>query len=97
RDAFSAGWGGAAAVTFVQCLAPADVLRCRARARAQDPGRISDAGTEVVERERDRFEPIDEAPARAHLAVRTDRDVEAVLADVLALLDLRLADGAKGG
>jgi uncharacterized protein len=92
RDAFTAGWDAAAPVTFVQCLAPADVLHRRALAREADPARVSDAGAEVVDRERDRFEPLDEAPAAAHLVLRTDRALGAILADTVALLDVRLGD-----
>jgi hypothetical protein len=36
------------------------------------------------------WEPLDEVAADAHLTLRTDRDVAAVLADVVALLDQRL-------
>jgi aminoglycoside phosphotransferase family enzyme/predicted kinase len=90
RDAFRVGWGGAAPVTFVQCVAPAEVLALRARTREQDPARISDAGIDVVQHELARFEPLDEADPSHHLLLRTDRGAEAAIADLLALLDLRL-------
>ena len=97
RDAFTAGWDDAAPFTFVQCVAPADVVHRRALAREADPDRISDADAEVVDRERDRFEPLDEAPAAAHFVLRTDRSVDAILADTVALLDVRLGDVALAG
>ncbi len=78
-------------MTFVQCVAPAEVLRLRALARERDPARISpDAGIEVVGHELARFEPLDEVDPSQHLVLRTDRrDAEAAIADLLALLDLR--------
>ena len=94
RDAFREGWAGAAPVTFVQCVAPVEVLRLRALAREHDPARISDAGLDVVEHELSRFEPLDDADPSHHLLLRTDRDAQATVADLLALLDLRLADDA---
>jgi uncharacterized protein len=90
RDAFREGWAGAAPVTFVQCVAPAEVLARRARVRERDPARISDAGIDVVRHELARFEPLDEADPSHHLLLRTDRGAEAAIADLLALLDLRL-------
>lgn len=94
RDAFREGWADAAPVTFVQCVAPAEVLRRRALARERDPVRISDAGIEVVGRELARFEPLDEVDPSHHLVLRTDRTAEAAIADLLALLDLRLVGDA---
>jgi aminoglycoside phosphotransferase family enzyme/predicted kinase len=91
RDAFAEGRGPTGSLTFVQCLASAEVLRCRAVAREHDPHRASDATPDVVERERRRFDPLDDANPAGHLVLRTDRDTGAVLADLVALLDLRLA------
>ncbi len=96
RDAFSEGWADAAPIIFAQCVAPADVLRCRAVARDADLREISDATLEVVERERERFEALSEVAASRHLVLRTDRDTDAIIADLLALLDLRL-EGAPAG
>ena len=94
RDAFREGWAGAASVTFVQCVAPAEVLRLRALARDRDPSRVSDAGIEVVGHELARFDPLDEVDPSHHLLVRTDRGAEVAIADLLALLDLRLVGDA---
>ena len=90
REAFTRGWADAGPLIFAQCMAPADVLRRRAAARDADPSEISDATLEVVERERDRFESLTEVPASRHLVLRTDRETDAVVGDLLALLDLRL-------
>jgi uncharacterized protein len=94
RDAFREGWAGAAPVTFVQCVAPAEVLRLRALAREHDPARLSDAGIEVVQHELGRFEALDEADPSHHLLLRTDRGAQLAIADLLALLDLRLVGDA---
>jgi hypothetical protein len=51
---------------------------------------LSDADLEVVMRERSTWEPFDEIPASAHLALRTDRPLEEIIEDVRAMLDRRL-------
>jgi uncharacterized protein len=89
RDAFYDAFGDAAPLLFVQCQAPAHVLARRAEARERDPARVSDADLEVVLRERDAWEPLGEIPADACLTLRTDRGVEATLADLTALVDQR--------
>jgi aminoglycoside phosphotransferase family enzyme/predicted kinase len=90
RAAFADGFADAAPLVFVQCTAPAAVLAQRAAQRQRDPERISDATPEIVERESERWQPLDEVPAASHLILRTDRAVEAVADDVIALLDERL-------
>ena len=92
RQAFANGFGTAAPVVFIECQAPRSVLARRAARRADDPARISDAGVGVALREQRAWEPLDEVPAGAHIAIRTDRDVEQVVGDTLALLDRRLLD-----
>ena len=77
---------------FIECQAPGPVLAQRAADREHDPNRVSDAGLAVVLREQSTWEPLDEVPGRAHLIVRTDRPVEELTADVLALLDRRLGE-----
>jgi len=89
RGAFYDAFGDAAPLLFVQCEAPAHVLARRAEARERDPARVSDADLEVVLRERDAWEPLGEIPADACLTLRTDRGVEATLADLTALVDQR--------
>ena len=90
RDAFAHAFGGPAPLLFVECLAPADVLVERARAREHDPDRVSDADVEIVVRERDSWEPLDELAPVDHIALRTDRPVDGIAGDLGALLDQRL-------
>jgi aminoglycoside phosphotransferase family enzyme/predicted kinase len=92
RDAFRAGLGDCGApVLFARCLAPAPLLLERARLRQSRPGRVSDAGPEVVESQIGRFEPLDEVPEGLRAEVRTDRDRGAQLLDLESLLDVTLA------
>jgi len=91
RDAFAAAFDGAAPLVFVECEAPVDVLRERAMRRERDPTRVSDATVEVVIRERSSWEPLDEVPPGDHLCIRTDRPIDRISAELIALLDLRLA------
>jgi aminoglycoside phosphotransferase family enzyme/predicted kinase len=83
--------GDAAEVVFAECLVSAAVLAERARRREQDPERVSDATAAIAQRLRDSWEPFDDVPPDAHLAVRADRPVDAVVGDVLALLDERVS------
>jgi predicted kinase len=53
---------------------------------------VSDADARVVRAELERWEPLDEVEPDAHLALRTDRRLEQITADVLALLDQRLLE-----
>ncbi len=92
RRAFTAALGAQPQVVFIECQAPGAVLAWRAAHREHDRDRVSDAGLAIVLRERSRWEPLDEVPASAHLTVRSDRPVEQITADVLALLDRRLAE-----
>ena len=92
RRAFTAALGTVRQVVFIECQAPGSVLAERAEQRKHDRDRVSDAGLAVVLREQSRWDALDEVPASAHLTVRTDRPVEQITADVLALLDRRLAE-----
>lgn len=92
RRQFTAALGALRQVVFIECQAPAPVLAKRAAHREHDRDRVSDAGLAVVVREQSRWEALDEVPASAHLALRTDRPVAQISADVLALLDRRLAE-----
>jgi uncharacterized protein len=91
RQAFASAFATAAPKLYIECQAPLAVLAERARRRAADPHRVSDADATVALREQQAWEPLDEVPASRHLVLRTDRPVEETLADVLALLDGRLA------
>ena len=91
RQAFAAALGAAVRLVFIECQAPRAILAERAARRERDPHRVSDADAAVVMREQQSWEPLDEVPANAHLALRTDRRLEDIMSDVLALLDSRLA------
>jgi uncharacterized protein len=93
RRAFAAAAGATGTPTlFIECQAARAVLAERAARRETSPRRVSDADAAVVRREQQTWEPLDEVPASAHLALRTDRPLDHVLGDVLALLDRRLLD-----
>jgi aminoglycoside phosphotransferase family enzyme/predicted kinase len=92
REAFASAFGEVHPTIFCECRAPIDVLRRRARARLADPQRVSDAGPALAARLAERFEPLetDIAPQN-HLIVRSDRPVARLVADIVAMLDSRLA------
>jgi hypothetical protein len=90
RAAFSAACDAAA--VFVECVAPAAVREARAAGRQQDPQAVSDATVAVVGDEALSWAPLDELDARRHVIVRTDRPVEAALADLSAALEQRLGE-----
>jgi aminoglycoside phosphotransferase family enzyme/predicted kinase len=94
REAFASGLDAAVPRLFIECVVPRTLLAERAARRERDPGRVPDADLKVVIRELDTWEPLDEVPARAHLMVRTDRPIEEMVGDVLALLDRRLQEAA---
>jgi uncharacterized protein len=91
RRAFARSLDVGGPIVFVECQAPRAVRVERARRRQHDPHRVSDAGVDVVSGETETWETLDEVPGAAHLALRTDRPSEDVVADVLSLLDQRLA------
>jgi aminoglycoside phosphotransferase family enzyme/predicted kinase len=88
RDAFRAALGDAAPVLFVECRAPADVLLGRARARS---GGVSDAGVDVVRAQLRDADPLDEIEPEAHVMVRSDRSVDAVVGAIADAVDARAA------
>ena len=94
RQTFASALGAAVPLLFIECQAPRAVLAERAARRECDPGRVSDADAGVVRSELESWEPLDDVPATVHLALRTDRCLEHIVADVLALLDRRLLGGA---
>jgi aminoglycoside phosphotransferase family enzyme/predicted kinase len=91
RRVFMTAFAEAAPVVFIECRAPVSVLAERASRRAREPDRVSDADVGIAVLEQQAWEPLDEVPASRHLVLRTDRPVEETLAEVLALLDGRLA------
>jgi len=94
RDAFAAAYSETGPrPVFIECRAPAAVVSERARRRELEPGRISDATTEIALRQLGEFEPLDEIDSGRHLIVRTDREPLTVVDAVEAALDARLARG----
>jgi predicted kinase len=75
---------------FLECEAPRAVLLKRAARRTRSHNRVSDADVAIVMRERQAWDPLDEVAASAHVALRTDRSIDEIVGDVLALLDRRL-------
>lgn len=90
RSSFASSFVAGAPVLFVECQVPLHALAARADARRHGEHDASDAGPEVVLRERRAWEPLDEIEAAAHLVLRTDRAAGETLAELTALLDLRL-------
>ena len=87
--------GDDAALTWVWCSAPPDVLAERARARTGDPDRVSDATPEVVRRQlREQPAPADPLPGR-RVTIRTDRAPGEVVDALRAELDGTLAGTPK--
>jgi aminoglycoside phosphotransferase family enzyme/predicted kinase len=92
RRAFKIALRSDAPTLFIECRAPRAVLADRAVRREHDPRRVSDADVEIVLREEQAWEPLDEVPATAHLTVRTDRPLDEIVADVHAVLDQHLLE-----
>jgi len=90
RAAFMRAFAHAAPLLFVECSAPASVLVSRVRARELQPQATSDATLEVVLAQTGTWEDLQEVDAEAHLALRSDRPVQRLLGDLLAMLDRRL-------
>ncbi|MGA9860329.1 MAG: AAA family ATPase [Solirubrobacteraceae bacterium] len=95
RESFARRLGAGRPAIFVECLAPQSVRDERARAREHDTARISDATAEVVAATHGSWEPLDEVPAETHVVLRTDRPVQIVIDELIALLDERLSAGRK--
>lgn len=94
RDAFTAAVGqGARSPVFIECRAPRDVLRERARRRESDPRSVSDATVDLVDRQLDEWDSLDEVDAARHATVRADRDPPDIVDDIEAFLDQRTASG----
>jgi predicted kinase len=86
RAAFARAFAGASDLIWIECRAPAAVIRARAQTRVKQPA-VSDAGSSVAVQQVTEWEAL-EAPA--HLVVRTDTDAAAVAARVRDGLDARL-------
>jgi predicted kinase len=95
RAAFARGLGDREPPPlFAECRAPAAVVAERARAREADPGRVSDATAEIAAAQLSEFEPLGEVGPAAHVLLRTDRAVEEIADELVAVLDSRIAGRA---
>lgn len=95
RDAFAAAIGqSTSAALFVECRAPRDTLRQRARDRESDPARVSDATADLVDRQLDDWDSLDEIDPALHATVRADRDPSDIVDEIEAFLDQRAARAA---
>lgn len=91
RAAFAAAYGDRdPRPLLVECRAPAATIAERARRRTTDRDRASDATPALAAQMIHEFDPLDEVPPSAHLALRTDRPVEIAIADIEASLDARI-------
>jgi predicted kinase len=90
RAAFREAFGNAGPTLFVECQAPQTVLAERARGRKRGATSASDATPDIVLREREAWDPLDEVDAEAHVVLRTDRSVDRLVEDLRAVLDERL-------
>jgi len=97
RQAFTTTFNRAAPLLFIECSAPGAVLLERATRRERDRHRVSDADMTIVLHEQRAWDPLDEVPASAHMALRTDRPMHEIVGDVMALLDRRLLESSEGG
>ena len=70
---------------FVECIAPLDVRLARVAERLAAPGHVSDADRDIAAGQT--FDPLDEVEAARHMPLRSDRDVDALVAAIEAWLD----------
>jgi uncharacterized protein len=82
---------------FVECRADeAEVLR-RLRARASEPGRVSDADAAVYQAQAAEFMPLSEIPARNRIAIDSTRDPDALGNEIQSALATVRASEARSG
>jgi uncharacterized protein len=74
---------------MVRCEAPIEVSLERATRRLRDAGRVSDATPEIAAEQFHTFEPLDELPPSAVLALNTERPLHAQVAQVTRAMDRR--------
>jgi hypothetical protein len=93
RAAFLDGLGPAQApAVFVHCEAPVETLVERAATRAASAEAVSDADAQVVRRQLDEEEPLDEIPLSGRASVETDVPPQRLAARVEHLIDARIWD-----
>lgn len=88
RDVFRAGLADSSApILFVECRAPAEILRARVDARASELDRVSDADVAILERQFAELEPLDEVPAQERTQLFTDAPTRKLLTETEAFVD----------
>jgi aminoglycoside phosphotransferase family enzyme/predicted kinase len=93
RNTFSRCSSWRVAPLVFECRAPEAVTQARALVRERGRHRVSDAGPAVAARLRQEFDEFEyDVPASRHFVLRTDQPVERVVADVMTMLDRRLAE-----
>jgi len=98
REAFARGFGVEHPTIFCECRAPADVLQRRARARLADPRDAGEPAASIAVRLEERFEALEaDIAAENHIVLRSDRPTAGLLADLVAMLDGRLACATVAG
>jgi len=75
--AWAAGQG--VAVHFVQCICPEEEVKRRLQLRAGDPGAVSDGRWEILQLQKNRFEPPAELAGSQLLTLATDRPLGELL------------------
>jgi aminoglycoside phosphotransferase family enzyme len=91
REAFQRALGPISLpVLFVECWAPIPLLAERARSRERVLERTSDATVELVDRQLDEFEPLDELRSDQRVVIDTDREITDIVDQVETFLDSRL-------
>lgn len=91
RASFAAGLGTSAApVLFAGCSAPLEVLLERAARPPAAPPDVSDATPEIVRRQLEEFEPLEEVPEGRRLPIVTDRPLAEQVIDAERLADRSL-------
>ncbi len=82
---------------FVECRADEREVLRRLRARASQPGRVSDADAAVYQAQAAEFMPLSEIPARNRIAIDATRDRDLLGSEIQsALAALKALDGRSG-
>jgi aminoglycoside phosphotransferase family enzyme/predicted kinase len=74
-------------VLFVECQAPATTVEQRLQQRERAGNSVSDATSEIAQRERENFPPFKDLPEKGHIVINTEGDVE----EALSRIDEQLA------
>lgn len=98
RAAFRGGLGDISApLLFVECTASAEILLARVRRRELEPGRVSDAGAAIAERQLAEREPLDDVPPASRTEIVTEGSPDELVAAVERFLDRQPARARNAG